>query len=94
MGSFAGSVPKLWGLYGTTQGFTVLALNRRDFGPTGGGGAVLFEPTTLDIGPGVDLLTAIGISRVPTGSAWTSGLSETRPSRSGVESPSRSATSA
>ncbi len=64
MGSFAGSVPKLWGLYGAPQGFTVLALNRRDFGPTGGGGAVLFEPTTLDIGPGVDLLTAIGISRV------------------------------
>ncbi|MGI9342508.1 MAG: PKD domain-containing protein [Gammaproteobacteria bacterium] len=64
MGSFANSVPKLWGLYGAPRGFTVLALNRRDWGSTGGGGAVLFEPTTLDIGPGVNLLSAIGIDEV------------------------------
>lgn len=64
MGSFASSVPKLWGLYGAPRGFTVLALNRRDWGPTAGGGTVLFEDTTLDIGPGVNLLSAVGFDEV------------------------------
>ena len=64
MGTFDSSVPELWGLYGAPQGFTVLALNRRDFGETGGGGAVLFEDTTMDLGPGVDLLAAIGFSEI------------------------------
>ncbi|MFQ5635382.1 MAG: hypothetical protein ACE5G3_08635 [Gammaproteobacteria bacterium] len=60
MGSFASSVPKIWGLYGAPRGFTVLALNRRDWGPDAGNGVVLFEDATLDIGPGLNLLAAIG----------------------------------
>ncbi len=64
MGSFAASVPKIIGLQAAPLGFTVLALNRRDWGPTGGGGAVLFEDTTLDVGVGVDLLARLGYDAI------------------------------
>ena len=64
MGSFEFSVPKLWGLWGSQNGFTVLALNRRDFGPTGGGGTVVFEDATADLGPGIDLLNDLGYQSV------------------------------
>ena len=64
MGSFEFSVPKLWGLWGSQSGFTVLALNRRDFGPTGGGGTVLFEDAVADLGPGIDLLADLGYQSV------------------------------
>ncbi len=64
MGSFSSSMPKIMGLQAAPLGFTVLALNRRDWGPTGGGGAVLFEDATLDIGVGVDLLYAMGYRHV------------------------------
>jgi len=64
MGSFDNSVPKKLGLQAAPLGFTVLALNRRDWGPTGGGGAVVFEDATLDLGVGVDLLGAMGYSSI------------------------------
>ncbi|HJP39320.1 MAG TPA: hypothetical protein QF499_09355 [Gammaproteobacteria bacterium] len=60
MGSFASSVPKIIGLQAAPLGFTVLALNRRDWGEDSGGGAVLFEETTLDVGVGVDFLAGLG----------------------------------
>ena len=64
MGSFSNSVPKILGLQAAPLGFTVLALNRRDWGPTGGGGTVLFEDTTLDVGVGIDLLDAMGFKSI------------------------------
>jgi len=64
MGSFDASVPKIIGLQAVPLGFTVLALNRRDRGPDGGGGAVLFEETTLDVGVGVDLLARLGYDAI------------------------------
>lgn len=64
MGSFDASVPKIIGLQAVPLGFTVLALNRRDWGPDGGGGAVLFEDTTLDVGVGVDLLARLGYDAI------------------------------
>ncbi len=64
MGSFSSSVPKLLGLQASPLGFTVLALDRRDAGPTAGGGTVLFEDATLDLGVGVDLLAALGYESI------------------------------
>jgi len=64
MGSFDSSIPKIMGLQASPLGFPVLALNRRDWGPDGGGGAVLFEDATLDIGVGIELLDALGYREV------------------------------
>jgi pimeloyl-ACP methyl ester carboxylesterase len=64
MGAFFGSVPKTLSLRAGPRGVPVLALNRRDWGPTGGGGAVLFEDATLDVGVGIDLLDAMGFESV------------------------------
>lgn len=60
MGTFSASVPKIIGLQAAPLGFTVFAMDRRDAGPDGGGGAVLFEDATLDLGAGIDLLAALG----------------------------------
>jgi len=64
MGSFSSSVPKIIGLQAAPLGFTVLALDRRDAGMDAGGGAVLFEDATLDLGVGIDLLAALGYEAV------------------------------
>ena len=64
MGSFASSMPKIMGMQGAPLGFTVLALNRRDWGPDSGGGAVLYEDATLDLGVGIDLLNFLGFESV------------------------------
>ena len=64
MGSYASSIPKIMGMQGAPLGFAVLALNRRDWGPDSGGGAVLFEETTLDIGVGIDLLNMFGFESI------------------------------
>ncbi len=64
MGSFDSSVPKIMGLQASPLGFTVLALNRRDWGADGGGGAVLFEDTTLDVGVGIDFLNDLGYDSI------------------------------
>jgi pimeloyl-ACP methyl ester carboxylesterase len=64
MGSFDSSMPKIMGLQASPLGFTVLALNRRDWGPTGGGGAVLFEDATLDLGVGIRLLNEMGYDAI------------------------------
>ncbi|MEZ5564601.1 MAG: hypothetical protein R3F24_03395 [Gammaproteobacteria bacterium] len=65
MGSFSSSVPKSWGLWGAPEGFTVLALDRRDAGADGGGGTVLFEDATgIDLGVGMNLLASLGYSQV------------------------------
>jgi pimeloyl-ACP methyl ester carboxylesterase len=64
MGSYASSIPKIMGIQGAPLGFVVLALNRRDWGPDSGGGAVLFEETTLDLGVGIDLLNMFGFESV------------------------------
>jgi pimeloyl-ACP methyl ester carboxylesterase len=64
MGSFASSMPKIMGMQAAPLGFTVLALNRRDWGPDSGGGAVLYEDATLDLGVGIDLLNFLGFESV------------------------------
>jgi pimeloyl-ACP methyl ester carboxylesterase len=64
MGSFESSMPKIMGLQAAPLGFTVLALNRRDSGPEGGGGAVLFEDATLDLGVGIRILNAMGYDSI------------------------------
>ena len=64
MGSFESSVPKIMGLQAAPLGFTVLALNRRDAGPDSGGGAILFEETTLDVGVGIDFLAGLGYGTI------------------------------
>ncbi|MFW2405210.1 MAG: PKD domain-containing protein [Gammaproteobacteria bacterium] len=64
MGSFDSSVPKIIGLQASPLGFTVLALNRRDWGSDGGGGAVLFEDTTRDVGVGIDFLSELGYDAI------------------------------
>lgn len=60
MGSYSSSVPKIIGLQASPLGFSVLALDRRDAGVNGDGGVGLFEEATLDLGPGLDLLAALG----------------------------------
>lgn len=64
MGSFAGGVPKSAGLWGAPRGWTVLALNRRDWGMDAGGGNTLFEDATRDLGVGVDFLERLGFERI------------------------------
>ena len=64
MGSYASSIPKIMGMQGAPLGFAVLALNRRDWGPDSGGGAVLFEETTLDLGVGINLLDMFGFKEI------------------------------
>jgi pimeloyl-ACP methyl ester carboxylesterase len=64
MGSFASSIPKIMGMQGAPLGFTVLALNRRDWGADSGGGAVLYEDATLDLGVGIDLLNFLGFESI------------------------------
>ena len=63
-GSFAGGVAQSAGLWGVAQGFTVLALNGRDWGVAAGGGNTLFEDTTLDLAVGIDFLQRIGFDTV------------------------------
>jgi pimeloyl-ACP methyl ester carboxylesterase len=63
-GSYASGVPRLSGLYGAIRGFTVLALNRRDWGTSAGGGDTLFEDATRDLGVGVDFLERLGFDKV------------------------------
>lgn len=67
MGSFAGGVPKSAGLWGAPRGWTVLALNRRDWGMDAGGGNTLFEDATRDLGVGVDFLERLGFERIFVG---------------------------
>jgi len=63
-GSYAGGVAQSAGLWGVAQGFTVLALNGRDWGVAAGGGNTLFEDTTLDMAVGIDFLQRIGFDAV------------------------------
>jgi len=63
-GSYAGGVAQSAGLWGAAQGFTVLALNGRDWGVAAGGGNTLFEDTTLDMAVGIDFLQRIGFNTV------------------------------
>ena len=63
-GSYAGGVAQSAGLWGVAQGFTVLALNGRDWGVAAGGGNTLFEDTTLDLAVGIDFLERIGFNTV------------------------------
>jgi pimeloyl-ACP methyl ester carboxylesterase len=67
MGNYASGVPRLAGLYGALRGFTVLALNRRDWGPSAGGGDTLFEDATRDLGVGIDFLETLGFEKVFVG---------------------------
>ncbi len=64
MGTWQFSVPKIWRAWGAAEGFTILALDRRDAGATGGGGTVLFEDAVTDLGVGIDLLASLGYSEV------------------------------
>ncbi len=64
MGTWQFSVPKIWRVWGAAEGFTVLALDRRDAGATGGGGAVLFEDAVTDLGTGIDLLASLGYEAI------------------------------
>jgi len=64
MGSFDSSVPKILGLQASPLGFVVLTLNRRDWGPDSGGGAVLFEDSTLDLGVGINFLQRLGYHEI------------------------------
>ncbi len=64
MGTYKFSVPKIWRLFGPAKGYTVLALDRRDAGMDGGGGAILFEDAVTDLQPGIDLLAALGYQKV------------------------------
>jgi pimeloyl-ACP methyl ester carboxylesterase len=64
MGSFDSSIPKTLALQAAPLGFPVLALNRRDWGPTGGGGQVLFPHAVLDLGVGIDLLSLLGYATI------------------------------
>ncbi len=63
-GTYATGVNQLAGLWGIARGFTVLALNGRDWGTAAGGGNTLFEDTTLDMGVGIDFLQRIGFDKV------------------------------
>jgi pimeloyl-ACP methyl ester carboxylesterase len=63
-GSYANGVPQVAGLWGVQRGFTVLALNGRDWGVAAGGGNTLFEDTALDMGVGIEFLERLGFSRV------------------------------
>jgi len=63
-GSFDGSVPKFFGLFGIRHGLTVLSLNGRDFGESAGDGNTLFEDTTLDFGVAIDFLEKLGFDQV------------------------------
>lgn len=63
-GTFDGSVPKFFGLFGIRHGLTVLSLNGRDFGESAGDGNTLFEDTTLDFGVAIDFLEKLGFDQV------------------------------
>lgn len=63
-GSYASGVAQSAGLWGVSRGFTVLALNGRDWGVAAGGGNTLFEDTTLDMAVGIDFLERIGFDQV------------------------------
>jgi hypothetical protein len=63
-GSYDGSVPKFFGLFGIRHGLTVLSLNGRDFGERAGDGNTLFEDTTLDFGVAIDFLEKLGFDQV------------------------------
>ena len=63
-GTYQGSVPQFFGLYGSRLGFTVLAVNGRDFGETAGGGDTLFEDNTADFGVAIDYLESLGYGQV------------------------------
>lgn len=62
--SYASGVPRLAGVHGAQRGFTVLALNRRDWGVEAGGGDTLFEDATRDLSVGMDFLELMGFDRV------------------------------
>jgi pimeloyl-ACP methyl ester carboxylesterase len=63
-GTYATGVNQLAGLWGIGRGFTVLALNGRDWGTAAGGGNTLFEDTTRDMAVGIDFLERIGFDKV------------------------------
>lgn len=63
-GTFAGSVPTFFGLIGNRLGFTVLALNGRDFGESAGDGNTLFEDNSRDFGVAIDYLETLGYDQV------------------------------
>ncbi|RMF92418.1 MAG: hypothetical protein D6734_12330 [Candidatus Schekmanbacteria bacterium] len=58
--SFAGWVGYYWEPYKVV----VLSLNRRDNGPTEGGGKTLFEDAVMDLKPGIDFLEKLGFNKV------------------------------
>ena len=63
-GTYQGSVPQFFGLYGSRLGFTVLALNGRDFGTSAGDGNTLFEDNSADFGVAIDYLESLGYDQV------------------------------
>ena len=63
-GTYQGSVPQFFGLYGSRLGFTVLALNGRDFGASAGDGNTLFEDNAADFGVAIDYLESLGYDQM------------------------------
>lgn len=83
-GTFDGSVPKFFGLFGIRHGLTVLSLNGRDFGESAGDGNTLFEDTTLDFGVAIDFLEKLGFDQVfVAGHSGGSGPAGVYPALSG-----------
>ncbi len=63
-GNYKKSMSGWVGFYWEPYKVTTLVLNRRDNGPTEGGGVTLFEDAVMDIAPGVDFLEKLGYEKV------------------------------
>jgi pimeloyl-ACP methyl ester carboxylesterase len=63
-GTFDGSVPTFFGLFGIRHGLTLLSLNGRDFGASAGDGNTLFEDNVADFRVAIDFLEKLGFDRV------------------------------
>lgn len=63
-GTFTSSIAGNAGFYFEPYHVTVLSLNRRDFGPTEGGGNTRFPDAVCDLKVGIDYLTSLGYKKV------------------------------